>query len=89
MTCSPGAGTASGQTGRLPFSRGFDEKIAIAIALSFIASTDFAGGMAEPVLKEEVGTAATAASAGRLIIPLLLLIAAVDGGTSGTTLGNS
>ena len=60
------------------------KKIALAAALSFAASTAFAGGMAEPVMEPEVVAAATSSSSGGIIIPLLLLLvvaAAVSGGS--------
>lgn len=61
------------------------KKIALAAIMSVVASTAFAGGMAEPVMEPEVVAAATSSSSGGIIIPLLLLLviaAAVAGNGS-------
>jgi hypothetical protein len=50
------------------------KKLALAAALTAVATTAFAGGMAEPVMEPEVVQAATSSSAGGVIVPLLLLL---------------
>ena len=50
------------------------KKLALAAALSVVATTSFAGGMAEPVMEPEVVKANTSSSAGGLVVPLLLLV---------------
>jgi hypothetical protein len=43
-------------------------------AAMLVASTAFAGGVAEPVMEPEVVAAATSSSAAGVIVPLLLLL---------------
>ncbi|MBP9181725.1 MAG: hypothetical protein KBF78_01235 [Fuscovulum sp.] len=50
------------------------KKLALAAALTAVATTAFAGGMAEPVMEPEVVQAATSSSAGGVIVPLLVLL---------------
>ncbi|MDG1280522.1 MAG: hypothetical protein P8O10_04380 [Pseudorhodobacter sp.] len=50
------------------------KKLALAAALTVVASTAFAGGMVEPVMEPEVVEAATSSSAGGIVVPLLLLL---------------
>ena len=50
------------------------KKLALAAALTAVATTAFAGGMAEPVMEPEIVQAATSSSAGGVIVPLLLLL---------------
>lgn len=50
------------------------KKLALAAALSVVASTAFAGGLAEPVMEPAVVEAATSSSAGGIVVPLLLLL---------------
>jgi hypothetical protein len=51
------------------------KKIALAAALSVVASTAFAGGTAEPVMVPDAVVApAAGSSSGGLLIPLLLLL---------------
>lgn len=50
------------------------KKLALAAALSVAATGAFAGGMAEPVMGEEVVAATTSSSAGGIVVPLLLLL---------------
>ena len=49
------------------------KKLALAAALTVVATASFAGGMAEPVMEPEVVEAATSSSGG-VIVPLLLLL---------------
>jgi len=49
------------------------KKIALAAVLAVVASTAFAGGVAEPVMEPEV-VAATTGSSGGILVPLLLLL---------------
>lgn len=50
-------------------------KIVLAAALSFAATTAFAGGMAEPVMEPApVEAKAASSSGGGLLVPLLLLL---------------
>jgi hypothetical protein len=55
------------------------KKVALAAALSFAATSAFAGGMSEPVIEPMIVEAETSSSDGGLLIPiaLLLVIAAV------------
>ena len=50
------------------------KKLALAAALTAVATTAFAGGMAEPVMEPEIVQAATSSSAGGVIVPLLVLL---------------
>jgi hypothetical protein len=50
------------------------KKLALAAALTVVASASFAGGLAEPVMEPEIVAAATSSSAGGIIVPLLLLL---------------
>jgi hypothetical protein len=50
------------------------KKLALAAALSVVATASFAGGMAEPVMEPEIVAAATSSSAGGIVVPLLLLL---------------
>lgn len=51
------------------------KKIVLAAALSFAATTAFAGGMAEPVMEPApVAEKAASSSGGGLLVPLLLLL---------------
>jgi hypothetical protein len=50
------------------------KKLALAAALTAVATASFAGGMVEPVMEPEVVEAATSSSAGGIIVPLLLLV---------------
>ena len=50
------------------------KKLALAAALTAVATTAFAGGMSEPVMEPEVVQAATSSSAGGVIVPLLVLL---------------
>jgi hypothetical protein len=50
------------------------KKLALAAAMTAIATASFAGGMAEPVMEPEVVEAATSSSAGGIVVPLLLLL---------------
>jgi len=52
------------------------KKIALAVALSFAASTAFAGNMTPPTMEPQVivEDTATTSSSGGLVIPLLLLV---------------
>lgn len=50
------------------------KKLALAAALTAVATASFAGGMAEPIMETEVVEASTSSSAGGLIVPLLLLL---------------
>lgn len=50
------------------------KKLALAAALTAVATASFAGGLAEPVMEPEVVEAATSSSAGGIIVPLLLLV---------------
>ena len=51
------------------------KKIVLAAALSFAATTAFAGGMAEPVMEPApVAAKAASSSGGGLLVPLLLLL---------------
>ena len=50
------------------------KKLALAAALTVVASASFAGGMAEPVMEPEIVDAATSSSAGGIVVPLLLLL---------------
>jgi hypothetical protein len=50
------------------------KKLALAAALTVVASASFAGGLAEPVMEPEIVAAATSSSAGGIVVPLLLLL---------------
>lgn len=50
------------------------KNIVLATALSFAATTAFAGGAAEPVMEKETVAKASSSGAGYLV-PLLLLVA--------------
>lgn len=50
------------------------KKLALAAALATVATSSFAGGMAEPVMEPAVVEAKTSSSAGGIIVPLLLLL---------------
>ena len=50
------------------------KKLALAAALTAVATASFAGGLVEPVMEPEVVEAATSSSAGGIIVPLLLLV---------------
>ncbi len=50
------------------------KKLALAAALTAVATASFAGGVVEPVMEPEVVEAATSSSAGGIIVPLLLLV---------------
>ena len=50
------------------------KKLALAAALTVVATASFAGGMAEPVMEPEIVAAATSSSAGGIVVPLLLLL---------------
>jgi hypothetical protein len=50
------------------------KKLALAAALTAVATASFAGGLAEPVMEPEVVEATTSSSAGGIIVPLLLLL---------------
>lgn len=63
------------------------KKLALAAALSVVASTAFAGGMAEPVVEPEVIVEDTAGTSGGILVPLLLLVlvAAAISSSNGST----
>ncbi len=50
------------------------KKFALAAALSFAATSAFAGGVVEPVMEPEVVEAATSSSASGVVVPLLVLL---------------
>lgn len=50
------------------------KKLALAAALTAVATASFAGGFVEPVMEPEVVEAATSSSAPGIIVPLLLLL---------------
>lgn len=50
------------------------KKFALAAALSFAASSAFAGGMVEPAMEPEIIETTTSSSASGVIVPLLLLL---------------
>ena len=50
------------------------KKLALAAALTAVATASFAGGLAEPVMEPEVVEATTSSSAGGIIVPLLVLL---------------
>jgi hypothetical protein len=50
------------------------KKLALAAALTAVATASFAGGLAEPVMEPEIVEAATSSSAGGIVVPLLLLV---------------
>lgn len=50
------------------------KKLALAAALTVVATASFAGGMVEPVMEPTVVEAQTSSSAGGIVIPLLLLV---------------
>jgi hypothetical protein len=50
------------------------KKLALAAALSAMATTSFAGGLVEPIMEPTVVEADTSSSSGGIIIPLLLLL---------------
>ena len=50
------------------------KKLALAAALTVVATASFAGGMAEPVMEPEIVAAATSSSAGGIVVLLLLLL---------------
>lgn len=47
--------------------------LAAAVVASALATTAFAGGLAEPVMEPEIVEAATSSSAGGIVVPLILL----------------
>lgn len=50
------------------------KKLALAAALATTASTAFAGGLIEPIMEQEIVEVKTKASAGGILIPLLILL---------------
>ncbi|NJM84005.1 MAG: hypothetical protein HC844_17545 [Tabrizicola sp.] len=50
------------------------KKLALAAALTTVASASFAGGLVEPIMEPEIVEAETSSSAGGIIVPLLLLL---------------
>lgn len=50
------------------------KKFALAAALSFAASSAFAGGVVEPTMEPEIIETTTSSSASGVIVPLLLLL---------------
>ena len=49
------------------------KKVALAAALSFAATTAFAGTMEEPIVEPEVIVEDTSSSAGGILVPLLFV----------------
>ena len=50
------------------------KNLALAAALTAVATASFAGGMAEPIMEPAVVEASTSSSAGGIVVPLLLLL---------------
>ena len=58
------------------------KKLALAAVFTAVASTSFAGGLADPIIEEPIIIEETSSSAGGYIIPLIFLVIAAAAASS-------